>query len=185
MTGGEDIEKLFSGVYQYCRDGNARLTRAHTHPRKSIEKWQWHKDVTTYPILAKCIFFPRNEKQMKENRYCPYCGEVITRISKDHIFPGFLGGSRTIDTCGTGNRCNNTFGRTIEAGAARFLQPMHVFVSSWGLSLRCADATWESAYFHEGRMYDLIAGKTGVRSELSAPIIEKGGDGRITRGVFM
>jgi hypothetical protein len=33
--------------------------------------------------------------------YCPYCEEAITKVSKDHIFPKFLGGRRKIDSCGT------------------------------------------------------------------------------------
>lgn len=121
--------------------------------------------------------------EIKKSSQCPYCEEPIIKVSRDHIFPNFLGGSRKIDSCGTGKKCNNEFGRTIEAGATKFLQPLHVFISSWGLPLRSADPTWKSAYFHGDRTYHLSVGETGVKPELANPIIEKDENGQVIRGV--
>ncbi|MDQ3819956.1 MAG: HNH endonuclease, partial [Acidobacteriota bacterium] len=64
-------------------------------------------------------------------------------LSRDHIFPQFLGGKRKVDCC---KNCNSVFGHTFEAEAAKILQAEHVFISSWGLPLRSADPTWKAAH---------------------------------------
>ncbi len=107
---------------------------------------------------------------------CPYCLETIVEKSSDHIFPEFLGGRRTISCCRT---CNSRFGHTFEASAAKHLQPLHVFISSWGLPLRADDPTWRKAYTFEGKPLDLQVGETGVKVIPSNPVIVRDEHGRI------
>lgn len=107
---------------------------------------------------------------------CPYCGKTILEQSRDHIFPQFLGGRREIICC---KRCNDVFGHTFEAEAAKYLQHLHVFISSWGVPLRSADPTWRGAYVHEGRPLDLSVGETGVKTSLSKPLVHRDESGQI------
>lgn len=117
---------------------------------------------------------------------CPYCGKTATARSRDHVFPAFLGGRRRIACCGGLRNCNNTFGHTFEIGATKYLQALHVFISSWGLPLRSVSPTWVAAHFHEGRPYDLQIGDTGVRPVLSSssPHITWDKDGEILSREF-
>ncbi len=112
---------------------------------------------------------------MKEDHQesCPYCANYVQVISDDHIFPAFLGGKRTIRCC---KPCNDRFGHTFEAGAASFLQQLHVFVCSWGLTLK-KDAFWREAYTHEGISLDLSASEGGVAMRPSKPQVKPLPDG--------
>ncbi|QOY90971.1 HNH endonuclease [Paludibaculum fermentans] len=86
---------------------------------------------------------------------CPYCAAQIIEISRDHIFPDFLGGTRKIPACAT---CNNKiFGARFESKAARQLLSFQLMLSSLGLSqipLK-QGVRWERAYEHHGELYDL------------------------------
>lgn len=112
---------------------------------------------------------------------CPYCTDPILELSKDHIFPQFLGGRRRVNCCKT---CNSVFGHTFEAGAAKVLQAEHVYISSWGLPLRSADPTWKAAHEHDGKTYDLSVGETSVRPKLSKPVIQYDEEGNVVSGEF-
>lgn len=117
----------------------------------------------------------------KEVDICPYCMARISEKSQDHIFPHFLGGRKQIICC---KKCNNIFGHTFEAAAAKFLQPLHVFISSWGVPLRSTDPTWRGAYVHDGKPLDLSVGETGVRIKLSKPIITHDKKGEVVGAEF-
>lgn len=117
----------------------------------------------------------------KQLEYCPYCQALISDESRDHISPKFLGGQRQINCC---KKCNDVFGHTFEAEAAKFLQPLHVFISSWGVPLKSADPTWRRAYVFEGMPLDLSVGETGVKIKLSKPIIERDETGKVSVGRF-
>ncbi len=99
---------------------------------------------------------------------CPYCAESAVLVSRDHIFPAFLGGRRKIQCCGGPKNCNSKFGHTFEVGAAKYLQPLHVFISSWGLPLRSVSPIWVAALNHDAKPFDLEVGETGVRPVLSS-----------------
>lgn len=59
---------------------------------------------------------------------CPYC-LVRSRESDDHVFPAFLGGTRTIRSC---EKCNNTFGTQFEGPVSKELAPVIVCLSFAG-----------------------------------------------------
>src|SRR5689334_11984669 len=90
---------------------------------------------------------------------CPYCTKNIEAISKDHVFPQFLGGTRKVNCC---KGCNNSFGHTFEGKAAKILQSLHVFISTWGLPLKSASPIWKNAYTRDGKTYNFTVGETGV-----------------------
>lgn len=117
---------------------------------------------------------------------CPYCVRSAEAISRDHIFPAFLGGRRKIVCCGGEGSCNSKFGHTFEAGAAGYLQALHVFISSWGLPLRSVSPIWVTAHSHDGKLYDLEVGETGVRPILSSssPHIQWDEKGKIASREF-
>ena len=117
---------------------------------------------------------------------CPYCGVSAVALSRDHIFPAFLGGRRKVRSCGGPGSCNSKFGYTFEAGAAKCLKILHVFISSWGLPLRSASPIWVAARNHRGKQYDLEVGETGVRPILStsSPQIEWDEKGEIVSREF-
>ena len=117
---------------------------------------------------------------------CPYCAKLAVVLSRDHIFPVFLGGHRKIPCCGGSDNCNSKFGHTFEAGAAKYLQTLHVFISSWGLPLRSVSPIWVAAYSHDGKPYDLEVGETGVRPILSSssPHIQWDEKGKIASREF-
>ena len=117
---------------------------------------------------------------------CPYCARSAGALSRDHIFPAFLGGRRKILCCGGEDNCNSKFGHTFEAGAAKYLQTLHVFISSWGLPLRSVSPIWVAAHNHNGKHYDLEVGETGVRPVLSSssPHIQWGEKGEIVGREF-
>lgn len=104
---------------------------------------------------------------------CPYCLLTIAERSQDHIFPDFLGGQRRISSC---KKCNDSFGHTFEAHAAKFLQELHVFICSRGLTLK-KDAIWREAYSHEGQPLDLSVGQGGVKMTPSRPVIKPNSEG--------
>lgn len=112
---------------------------------------------------------------------CPYCIATIEDPSKDHIFPQFLGGKRKVICC---KICNSVFGHTFEADAARVLQAVHVFISSWGVPLRSVTPIWKGAYTKEGETYDLLVGERGTVLESTKPVIELNEDGRLSSGKF-
>lgn len=113
---------------------------------------------------------------------CCYCG-VRPGTTGDHIFPLFLGGRRQISAC---RRCNNTFGHSFEAAAAQILTPIHVFIAAWGLPLHSVPGVLSKAFEREGKIYDVIPTKGGVKPELSraVPHITRDKNGAIVGRVF-
>lgn len=107
---------------------------------------------------------------------CPYCKNSIDKKSRDHIFPDFLGGRRTIICC---YECNNNFGRTFEAAAAvTTLHPLHVSISSWGLKLKNTVPPWRRAYEHQGMKFDIASEEGKTKLRLSRPIVERNARGQ-------
>ncbi len=62
------------------------------------------------------------------NRPCPYC-LLSPRDSDDHVFPDFLGGTRTVQSC---TKCNNSFGHRFEGPVSKDLAPIVVALSFSG-----------------------------------------------------
>jgi hypothetical protein len=111
---------------------------------------------------------------------CPYCQSVIDSRSKDHIFPKFLGGRRKISSC---KSCNDYFGYSFEAIAAKSLQPLHVFISS-GVPLKSARPFWKAGHEQSGQKLDFSVGDNGMVAHLSKPMVELREDGTLLKGQF-
>lgn len=107
---------------------------------------------------------------------CPYCGQPIEVYSRDHIFPEFLGGSRTIPAC---KQCNDIFGSTFEGQAAVMLYGMQVSMSTWGLSFSQTAPAWRRAFEHMGLKFDILIEGAEPKLQLSHPIKEVGKDGKL------
>jgi|SRR5579859_998625 len=65
---------------------------------------------------------------MKATSFCPYC-LTRPRDSRDHVFPEFLGGTRTIRAC---QSCNSQFGSDFEGFISKQLEPVIVALSFSG-----------------------------------------------------
>ena len=114
---------------------------------------------------------------MKSKILCPYCEQLIQEYSRDHIFPEFLGGSRTIAAC---KPCNEIFGNTFEGRAAAMLYGMQVSMSTWGLSFRQTAPRWRRALKHQGIEFDISVEGTEPKLTLSRPIKEVRKDGTLS-----
>lgn len=121
--------------------------------------------------------FETDADQLKE--VCPYSDPPYEVFTNDHIFPEFLGGHQSIRIC---RDCNSRFGHSFEAGAARQLKRMQVFVSHFGLDLTHAAAIWPSALNIDGVTYNLQSGPDGIQYELARPIILRNEAGDIIGG---
>lgn len=77
--------------------------------------------------------------------------------SRDHIFPAFLGGTRTVPAC---RECNSAFGSTFEGRIHRSVVPVQVMLGTNGFPLPKQDVAWREAYTdpEDGIAYDLFAG---------------------------
>lgn len=108
------------------------------------------------------------------NQLCPYCSERNID-SRDNVFPDFLGGSARIAAC---ERCNNTFGHTIEAASARHLQQL-MFV------LRLSGMPTPGKVKWKGIKLGDRPGLYNVDQDLNAfptvPVIERDNAGKIVR----
>ena len=113
--------------------------------------------------------------------WCPYCGQVATDLSADHVFPNFLGGERTIQAC---RPCNSKFGHTFEGRVADALEPVYVQLAYWGVPVAARERWWRSAYRVDGAILDLSVGRDGLQARPSHPIIEKDRDGTVTAAYF-
>jgi hypothetical protein len=113
---------------------------------------------------------------MEDKTLCPYCAEPIRKISRDHIFPQFLGGKREIRACAN---CNNSFGHTFEADAAKTLQPLYTALSGWGLPLKSTDAVWRKAVMHQGKPFDISVKQGKVTFRLSHRLPKRDAAGNI------
>jgi hypothetical protein len=112
---------------------------------------------------------------------CPYCGQIITEPSGDHVFPKFLGGERTIAAC---RACNSKFGHTFEGEVARALEPIYVQLAVWGVPLAPRGRWWKSAHQVDGAVIDLSVGQDGLEARSSHPIILKDTEGAVTAAYF-
>jgi HNH endonuclease len=110
---------------------------------------------------------------------CPYCTREIEMVSRDHIFPDFLGGTRTIPACAT---CNNKiFGSRFESKSARQLLAFQLMLSSLGLSrISLKEGTrWVRAYEQDGELYDVEFRRGRPVLVLSKPKITRDELGRV------
>lgn len=112
---------------------------------------------------------------------CPYCLQPIAVLSREHIFPRFLGGRRCIEVC---KECNETLGHTIEGAASKQLDRLHLSIASWGVSLVNRAPVWRAAYTAEGKTYDLTVGERGVQPRLSKPVVKHDLEGEIETAEF-
>jgi HNH endonuclease len=110
---------------------------------------------------------------------CPYSQLPYGEFTDDHIFPRFLGGSRTIRVC---RQCNNTFGHTFEGRASNQLKRLQVFISDFGLDLTRTTATWPAAIVIDEIAYDLQSGPEGAQYVLHKPTFIKDSEGNILGG---
>lgn len=78
------------------------------------------------------------------NHLCPYC-LVSPRDSDDHVFPDFLGGTRTVQSC---VKCNNSFGHRFEGPVSKDLAPIMVVLSLSGYKHKRL-AVYERAWIDE------------------------------------
>ncbi|MCB1216409.1 hypothetical protein KDL44_03400 [bacterium] len=103
----------------------------------------------------------------KSRAICPYCRDNQSN-SRDHIFPQFLCGKKTIATC---DKCNNTFGSTFESEVASAFLPLIVFLSQSGYN-HCKDLLYKHAFKVEesGIAYDL---STNMYAYPTKPYVER------------
>lgn len=112
---------------------------------------------------------------------CPYCAECIREHSRDHIFPEFLGGRKTILAC---KGCNETAGNTFEARAALMVYGMQVSMSTWGLSFKRTAPPWKRAHKYRGLEFDISAQGSEPKLTLSCPIKEINEEGKLASITF-
>jgi hypothetical protein len=91
--------------------------------------------------------------------------------SEDHLFPQFMGGTRTIVCC---KPCNDRFGHRFEAKAAQWFQKLHFYFAAQGLPLKVPQTRWKSAFEQDGQRYDAIFEDGAVKFTLSRPIVSVG-----------
>jgi hypothetical protein len=108
---------------------------------------------------------------------CPYCLSRVA-VTREHIFPQFLGGAKTITACA---ECNNDlFGLRTEGVIAKQLAPLIVHLSQCGLKPQKNQA-WKRAFsrvLDEVEIwYDLKSDGTCARSEMS---VKKDENGNVT-----
>jgi HNH endonuclease len=119
-------------------------------------------------------------KNIHGSEVCPYCNNPILKTSDEHIFPEFMGGRKTIDSC-VACDSNNIFGGTFEGRVSRMLHALHISISTWGLALKKTVPTWRSGYESQGLKFNLSIGKTNeMNLTLSKPIVEKDDQGKTT-----
>jgi hypothetical protein len=100
-------------------------------------------------------------------RLYPYCGQQIIEDSADHIFPRFIGWTRT---SATSKRCNDRFGRASEGRAAVVFQKIHFYLAAKGMPIMIPLVRWEEAFTLDGKAYDdLVIDNGEVRFLLSRP----------------
>ena len=112
---------------------------------------------------------------------CPYCSELILVESQDHIFPQFLGGSRTITTC---KDCNDRFGRTFEGKAAPLFQRLHFHLAANGVNLQVEQVRLRRVFKSDGSWYDAEICDGQPRFTLSDPIVEIDQDRKVLNAKF-
>lgn len=110
---------------------------------------------------------------------CPFSDPPYAGFTDDHVFPQFLGGRRSVRVCAD---CNSRFGHSFEAGAAKQLKRLQVFISHFGFDLSRSPATWPSALVIGNATYSLKSGPQGVQYELAQPIIRRDESGNIVGG---
>jgi hypothetical protein len=119
-------------------------------------------------------------KNAHGSEVCPYCNNPILEFSDEHIFPEFIGGRKTIDSCAACDS-NNIFGHTFEGRVSPMLHALHISISTWGLALKRTVPAWRSGHEYEGLRFDLSIEKTNkMQFRLSKPIVEKNDQGKTT-----
>ena len=124
MGGGYGRQVHFAGIWlssaahlQECIDQRS-LTGATSEQRNRLP--------------SRALAFAKMRHAGNRMPLCPYCRTMLDQISRDHIFPNFMGGSRTIPACA---QCNNrVFGARFEAKAARQILGFQLMLTSLGLS---------------------------------------------------
>ena len=105
---------------------------------------------------------------------CPYCSERATD-SLDNVFPDFLGGSARIAAC---ERCNNTFGHTIEAASAQHLQQLMYVLRLSGMPTP-GKVKWKGIKL--GDRPGLYNVDQDLNASPTVPVIERDNAGKIVR----
>ena len=90
-------------------------------------------------MVLPCLKLSSGQDQLLE--VCPYCG-LQAANSRDHIFPDFLGGSRTVWCC---KPCNDRFGYQVEAAVNRDLSSLIVAFSVSGYA-HPRTVVWKEAF---------------------------------------
>jgi hypothetical protein len=108
----------------------------------------------------------RDQQGPREN--CPYCGRAMVEWSEDHIFPQFMGGTRTIACC---KPCNDRFGHRFEGKAAQWFQKLHFYFATQRLHLKVPQIRWKEALEQAGRRYDGVFENGEAKFTLSRPIV--------------
>jgi hypothetical protein len=109
---------------------------------------------------------PRDQQGPAES--CPYCGRAMIEQSEDHIFPQFMGGTRTIPCC---KPCNDRFGHRFEGKAAQWFQKLHFYFATQGLHLKVPQIRWKEAFEQDGRHYDAVFENGEAKFTLSRPTV--------------
>lgn len=113
---------------------------------------------------------------------CIFCQKPGGIISRDHIFPSFLGGRKTIQIC---KPCNDYFGHAIEAKAAEAMRPLQVVLSSGGIPLMATpNAVWRKAISLNGQKLHLEIAETGMVPQIAEPMIQLDEKGKFKAGRF-
>src|SRR4051794_28508044 len=112
------------------------------------------------------------------NISCPYCGLALAN-SKDHVFPQFLGGRKTIQACAS---CNSTFGSNFEAAAKASLEPIMVGLAVCGFK-PTTRVRWRKARTDPATGWDYDLNPSGELS-LSHDQVERDAEGGISRIVM-
>jgi hypothetical protein len=123
-------------------------------------------DLTPYEAANAEPGKPRDYQGPRES--CPYCGRALIERSEDHIFPQFMGGTRTIACC---KPCNDRFGYKFEAQAAQWFQKLPFYFATQGLHLKVPQIRWKEAFERDGRHYDAVFENGEAKFTLSQPIV--------------
>src|SRR5258708_22113750 len=105
---------------------------------------------------------------------CPYCKRDFDRLTDDHIFPEYLGGSRSIPACFD---CNSGFGGGFEGRTSQMLGPVLMSYHMAGIQFRVRPQPIKEIIAENGMSYRLEATDDGAVRRFAKPMIERGSDG--------
>ncbi len=110
--------------------------------------------------------------------FCPYCNADDVKL-RDHVFPQFLGGNKTIPACAD---CNNRIiGTGIEGPVSKQLAWIPVMIRKVCRIPAPVHSVWENAFTREGIVYDLDTELGAVPHSVE---IKRNESGLITRAIY-